>query len=87
VDASPLNVRWRWLAINGMTEHVKHPRDDIFADWHLQRPTSVFDRHPTRQTLRGSQSNATHPTGIKLSHYFDGDLSVLSRAKQRVYRR
>ena len=83
MDGSPLHIRGLRLAVDGVTEHVEHPRDDLLADRHLQGGARVLDRHSSGQTLCGRQGNSPYPTRIKLCHNFDDDLSSRSGAQHR----
>ena len=58
MHGTPLDIRRRQLTVNGVAKNIEHPRENGFADWRLQWPASVRDRHPARQTLGGRQSNS-----------------------------
>jgi hypothetical protein len=87
MDGSPLHIRGLRLSVDGVTEHVEHPRNDLLTDRHLQGGARVLDRHSPGQTLRGRQGNSPYPTRIKLCHHFDDDLSSCAGAQYRKNRR
>ena len=41
---APLNIGWSRLAVDRITEHVEHSRENSLADGHHQRPSRVVDR-------------------------------------------
>ena len=71
---TPLDIGQRRLAVDGVAEHVEHPRENPFADRRLQRPARVLHRHAASETLRGRQRNPAHVMRITLRQHFDDDL-------------
>src|ERR1022692_4851652 len=55
MDGSPLHISRLRLSVDGVTEHVEHPRNDLLANGHLQGGARVLDWHSSGQTLRGRQ--------------------------------
>jgi hypothetical protein len=55
---TPLHLRRRRLTVNGIAEHVEHPRENGFAHRCFQRPARVRDHHAARQPLRRRQAQS-----------------------------
>ena len=71
---TPLDIGRRRLAVDGVAEHVEHPRENPFAHRRLQRPARVLHRHAASETLRGRQRNPAHVMRIALRQHLDDDL-------------
>ncbi len=84
VDAAPLHVRRRRLAVDGGAEDVEHARQNRLADRRLQWPSAVLHPHAARQPLGGRQRDAPHMTRIPLGQYFDNDLIVRAGAQDGI---
>ena len=87
MHGTPLDIRRRRLTVNGVAKHIEHSRENGFADWRLQWPARVGDRHAARQTLGRRQGNPAHVARIALSQHLDDDLFFRPRVKHRVDRR
>ena len=71
---TPLDIRGCRLPVNGVAEHVKHPRENGLADGRFQRPARVRDHHAARESLCGRQRNPAHMPRIPLRQHFNDDL-------------
>ncbi len=81
MNRAPLDIGWRRLAINRLTEHVKHPRDDGLANGRQQWSAGVGDRHATGKALRWCEGDAPNAIGIQLRQHFHDDFTLCSRMK------
>ena len=87
MDRPPLDIFRRRLAVNGRAKHVEHPRNNFLAYRYLKRFAGVFDPHSSCQARSGRQGNASHTTGVELSHDFDDDLAFRTSVENGEYRR
>ena len=71
---TPLDIGQRRFAVDGVAEHVEHPRENSLADRRLQRPARVLHRHAASETLRGRQRDSAHVMRIELRQHLDDDL-------------
>ncbi len=83
MDCTPLDIFWRRLAVDGVTEHVEHARENSLANRRLQWPARVFQRHAASEALGWGQRDSTHAMRVELSQHFDGNPPLL-RVQQRV---
>ena len=84
---TPLDIRRCRLPVNGVAEHVKHPRENGLAHRRFQRPARVREHHAARQPLRGRQRNPAHMPRIALRQHFDDNFVFSARTQHRVNRR
>ena len=84
MDGAPFHIGRRRLAVDGVSEDVEHPRENSFADRHLQWPAGVLHGHAASETLRGIQGDAADVMDIELHQHLDGRLAVPFRRQQRV---
>ena len=78
MHGAPLDIGRRRFAVDGVAEHVEHPRENSLADRRLQRPARVFHRHAAREALGGRQRDPAHAMRIELRQNLDGDRSPSS---------
>lgn len=67
MDCAPLDIRRRRQAVDGVSEHVEHARENFLADRRLQRPAGVFHHHATREDFGRGQRNPAHVICVELS--------------------
>jgi hypothetical protein len=87
MHGAPGHVVQLRLAIDGVTENIKHPRKHTLADRGLHGRAHILHHHTAGQTLRGGQGDAAHMPGIRLGQHLDDNASRLTRVEQRVNRR
>ena len=78
MDGPPDHIGRRRLAVDGIAEHVEHPRDDRFANRHLERPARVFHGHAASEPFRGIERDPADMMCVELHQHFDGDSGVFA---------
>ena len=77
VNGAPLDIFWRLLPVDGVSENIEHPGQNPLAHRRFQRPARIDHRLAPGQALGGGQRNSAHPVGVELDQHLDGDLPVL----------
>lgn len=81
MHAAPLHLGGR-QPVDGMAEHVEHPRQYGLAHRGQQGTAAILHRHATGQPLSRGEGNTSHPMSIQLAEHFDGHSPVRPRLQQ-----
>ena len=87
MDRSPADIHRLRLEVDGSTEDIKHPGNNLLPDRNPERSSGVLDWHASRQTLCRRQRDSADLPLIELGHDFNDDVLVHPSAENGEDRR